>query len=730
MKNTTQDTGLLRLISMSLLGLTINANAEDLGVIQVESSTITTREQTHTEASTVSTIGEETIKIIDPKHLNEILQTVPGLTADVRGGEVAEIHMRGVGQQEFMNEDTGVAIVIDGVPVMQNGGKVRINLEAIETIKVIKGSASYLYGNTARGGAVVITTKKPKNKNEYNVSAVAGSYGYTDYVGTMYKGTDDYALHLNANIRSTDGFWEESALETESINGKIQYYINEHSDITFAADITDKYEESIRGTVRGVTEATANPEGAADGDISYTTDNNVDLDKYFITYANSLGNDSNLLVTGYFYNDLFDFRSTPYDSNADGSEDSYGTSNNEDIIQRGIKSEYQTKIASSALMIGIDLGRARFNDYVETVADFSATVRGRTSNYYTGELTDLHNEEDKLALYAELKSPVTKKLTTTLNIRQDKQDFDYSVRVLDSDGTSWTDTTTDRTDSFTNTSYRAGLAYILDDKKIIFSNVSTGFRLPTIDQKYWGDFDSSKQNNPDLDVETSINYEMGVRGEKPLADNRLNYSLSLFQIDSKDIISRADATYDRRSLTYENVGEASNRGVELTLSSDHASMVYFNLSYTYLDAFYTKHTPFTSQSDADADGLDDIYDLVNNQLPRTPKHTVDISLGYKPTNQLTLLSEIFYRSNYYADEENQVKMDGHHVLNLQARYKTKLSSNSLEIFIKVDNVFDDHFFRTAYVTQDRDGDDILTNEDASIFVDPGRVYYAGLEYIF
>ena len=730
MNNAIKKPGLLKLVSTGLLGLTINAQAEDLGMIQVESSTITTREQTQTEASTVSTIGEETIKIIDPKHLNEVLQTVPGLTADVRGGEVAEIHMRGVGQQEYMGEDTGVAIVIDGVPVMQNGGKVRINLGAIKTIKVIKGSASYLYGNTARGGAVVITTKKPKNKNEYSVSAVAGSYGYSDFVGTMYKSTDDYALHLNANVRSTDGFWEESALETESINGKAQYYINDHSDITFAADITDKYEEAIRGSSTGVTAATENPEGVADGDISYTSDNNVDLDKYFITYENSLSNDSNLLVTGYYYNDLFDFRSTPYDSNADTSEDSYGTSNNEDIIQRGIKSEYQTKVAQSALMVGIDVGRVRFNDYVETVADFSATVRGRTSNYYNGELTDLHSNEDKLALYAELKSPVTDKLTTTLNVRQDKQDFDYSVRVLDSDGTTWTDTTTARKDSFTNTSYRAGLAYELNDKKIIFSNISTGFRLPTISQKYQGDFDSSKQNNPNLDVETSINYEIGVRGQKPLADNRLNYSLSLFQIDTKDIISRADGTYYRDSLYYDNVGEASNRGLEMTLSSDHASKVYFDLSYTFLDAFYTKHDPFISQSDADGDTIDDVYDLVDNQLPRTPKHTVDISLGYKPTSQLTFLSEIYYRSDYYADEENLVEMDGHHVLNLQARYKTKLSGNSLEMFIKVDNVFDDHFFRTAYVNQDRDRDDVLTDEDASIFVDPGRVYYAGLEYMF
>lgn len=38
--------------------------------------------------------------------------------------------------------------------------------------------------------------------------------------------------------------------------------------------------------------------------------------------------------------------------------------------------------------------------------------------------------------------------------------------------------------------------------------------------------------------------------------------------------------------------------------------------------------------------------------------------------------------------------------------------------------------RKAYLTSDRDGNEILTEEDISIFVDPDRVYYAGLKYTF
>ncbi len=723
--------------SGTLLGLCFSAvpvaHAEDivkLETVVVKSSTITINKQSKSEASTVSTVDAELIEVISPKHLNEVLQTVPGLSADVRGGEVAEIHMRGVGQQEFMSEDTGVAVVIDGVPVMQNGGKVRINLEAIETIKVIKGSASYLYGNTARSGAVIITTKKAKNKNEYSAKVEAGSYGYRDVVASANKGNEKLAFNINANLRTDDGFWEESALETKSINGKLQYYIDDSSDITFAADVTNKYEESIRGNVRGVTMARQNPAGVSDGNISYTKDNDVSLDKYFLTYEKSFDNDSNLMVSTYHYSDLFDFQSTPYDSNADGKEDMHGTVSQEDLVQTGIKTEYRLGKPSVAIMIGLDAGKTDFQDRIDTVATYSATVRGRTSNYYDGEYTDLNSDESKYAVYGELRNAVSDKLTTTLNARYDIQDFDYSVQVNDYDGSAWSLNTTSRDDSFKNASYRAGLAYGVSDASVIFSNISTGFRVPTISQKYWGDFDSKKQNNLGLDVETAINYEIGLRGDMFVSDNKMNYEVSLFQIDTKDIISRNLGTYYRDSLIYDNVGDASNRGLELSMGSDRANKVSFNLAYTYLNAKYTSHDPFTSGSDADADGNDDVYDLVGNYLPRTPKHSVEIMGYYKATEQLTLISELMMKSKSYADEENQVQMPGYGFLNLQGRYATKLAGNELEFFVKVNNVLDNHYFRTAYVTQDRNGDDVLTQEDASLFVDPGRVYYAGVNYAF
>lgn len=59
-------------------------------------------------------------------------------------------------------------IVIDGVPVFERTGKVNIDLDNIESIKVIKGGSLYLFGEDALSGAVIITTKRGA-KYDFNI---------------------------------------------------------------------------------------------------------------------------------------------------------------------------------------------------------------------------------------------------------------------------------------------------------------------------------------------------------------------------------------------------------------------------------------------------------------------------------------------------------------------------------------------------------------------------------
>ncbi|WP_457747715.1 TonB-dependent receptor [Sulfurimonas sp.] len=704
-----------------ICAVTLNLAAADLGEIQVESSTIEDLNyDKKTEVSTINTIDAQTIEELNPKNINEILQSVPGITADVRNSAV-EIHIRGIAQQEFMWEDTGVAIVIDGVPVLQNGGKVKFNIDEIESIKVIKGGASYLYGNTALAGAVIITTKKNKNKNSADLKLEVGDYGYKNAEINAYKSTENYAANLNMNYTDDDSYWGiEGRNWTKSANAKVQYYSSDTSDVTFGLNYTDKFEAG-GGSVTGVTNASEYPQGIP-GDWSYIRDYYSTLQKYFITFNNDFIDGSNLKINTYYYKDIYDYQSSPTDTTGDLLDDSYRNDNSDEINQYGIKMEYKGSLDALAYMVGIDLGERVLKDYTLQLVD--VFHRGYAGDSALGDTT-----EDNYAIYAETKYQVNSRLTFVLNGRYDYNNYSYNVNSHDYNGTIWSDSSVSNNDSFDNISYRFGATYSFNKSKILFSNVSTGYRNPTIKQMYAGDYDSDYLNNPDLKEETTLTFELGLRGNI----NIFYYEASLFLTKTKDIIGKNGGTYysDNTNLMYDNVGDARNQGFELTFKSDRREIISFNMAYTYLDAYYTKHNPFIVSLGnpyiANSAADDATYDINGNQLPRVPHHKLNFITYYKAMKNLELMAEVYAQSDYYADETNLVKMPGYATLNLKASYQHK---KDMEFFFQVTNLFDKQYYRTVYLFSDRNYDGVLDAEDASITVDPGRVMYAGLKYKF
>lgn len=91
--------------------------------------------------------------------LSDYLQRIPGVKILSQGGilESATVSMRGSSGEQ-------VLVIVDG-EVLNDlwGGAVNLNaipLGEIETIEIIKGSGSALYGEGALGGVLIITTKK------------------------------------------------------------------------------------------------------------------------------------------------------------------------------------------------------------------------------------------------------------------------------------------------------------------------------------------------------------------------------------------------------------------------------------------------------------------------------------------------------------------------------------------------------------------------------------------
>ncbi len=150
-----------------------------LGEVVVTSSTIDDRfDSKRGEPSNVNNISGKRVDEEHGKNIVDILESVPGVTAEVQSGDSVKIMLRGVEAQRYMGEKPGVAIVIDGVPVQERTGRVNIDLDNIESIKVIKGGASYLFGEDALSGAVIITTKRGAKMAGITASGEVGSFNY------------------------------------------------------------------------------------------------------------------------------------------------------------------------------------------------------------------------------------------------------------------------------------------------------------------------------------------------------------------------------------------------------------------------------------------------------------------------------------------------------------------------------------------------------------------------
>jgi iron complex outermembrane receptor protein len=731
------------LLACLLVGIVNGANAnENLGLINVESSTIDDKFMSNkTEVSSVASISGAKVDDSHVENIQQMLQSIPGITTEVKTGDSIKIHIRGVENQVYMGEKPGVAVVIDGVPVFERTGAVNIDLDNIESIKVIKGGASYLFGDDALSGAVIITTKKGA-KYAHNFATIErGSFGYQKLLARTGYANDKLSFHVQGSERKADGFHEDSAYSAKYFNGKIQYYIDDTSDISFGTEYSKRKKDS-HGTVGGVTEAEENPESVYNGDQKsrdYTRMFDVELLKAFVTYSKDFENNSNLLVNSYIYTDDTSFWSSPqtrdenYVKQASFDDNDYVYDNLYKQTQTGIKAEYRSSFEKFATLFGVDLRDNTYKnktlykvDQALYIYNSWPTPSVTIPSYYKAgdEKSNDKTNENVYALYGEYKHQLSDKLSATLNLRYDTIKFDYSDS---SDNNMKKD--------FNVYSYRIGTNYDINDNNSLFVNYSTGFRAPTVNQLFAGDLSTygSTQNNTSLKPEKSHNYEIGIRGYQ----GTLGYEASLFRIDRKDFIMKTSGNYGSTDTTdmWDNVGGARHEGLELAIKDKLHEKVSYNLAYTYLKAKYTKYNNFgiwfdDNNNTRQDSGEVDVFDVTGNIIPRTSRHTINLAFDFQVTPQFLFTTEINKKSSYYADDLNAIKIDGYSTVNLLAQYKTKINKFDTTFFARVDNLFDEYYYNTARASSDRDSNKVFNAEDLSITVNQGRTITAGLALKF
>ena len=675
--------------------------------ISVKSSTIDSDSLSKRgEVSSSITLDSAEIEKINPQNASDILRRVAGITLSNTGTDSLKVHIRGIDNQMYMGEKPGVAIVIDGVPVQETSGKINIDLDNIESIKVVKGGASYLYGNDAISGAVIITTKRPKGGSKTKLEVEYGSFDSKRALISTNQGFDDSALQVQASYRDSDGYWDDAYTKVKAVNGKYRYFLDSSTDLTFGLDFTDR-ESGDGNTVQGTDMVKTDPKSKTVKSYSGYYDTN--LIKSFLRYSLNIDNSSNLMVNLHKYRDDKEYKTARFTKNKSEIWD-----------QEGLKSEYRKSFNNFAFMVGTDIQNNQTDEVSTDVIDGKAP-RGGTDG---DKLSDYETKENIYALYTELKYQATKDLTATANLRYDRLDYKYINSFDNGENVS---------PDYSNLSYRVGLNYNLNQNTAFFTSLSTGFRTPTVTQislnREGLREDPTKDIPNDIDLETTQNIEFGVRGD--LFDS-LSYEASIYQLDRDDYIGRIAGSYvtsdNEDESFYNNVGSMRSRGLEVAVGGKIRENLSFHLAYTYLDATFksywlsqqlTENTARYGSNNAEFRRVD----LSGNRVPRTSNHNINLTADYK-INNLTISPEIIFVSSYYIDEVNKNKQDGHEIVNLRANYQL---SKNFEIFGKIDNLLDKDYYQFMHLNSSAIAD---IREDSTIRVAPPRAFYTGLRYRF
>src|SRR3990172_8607441 len=111
----------IKIFALSMVSLAISqpvhAEVGMLPEVSVTSTTIDDRfDSKRGEPSNINIISGKKVDEEHGKNIVEILESIPGVTAEVQSGDSVKIMLRGMEAQRYMGEKPGVAIVIAGVP--------------------------------------------------------------------------------------------------------------------------------------------------------------------------------------------------------------------------------------------------------------------------------------------------------------------------------------------------------------------------------------------------------------------------------------------------------------------------------------------------------------------------------------------------------------------------------------------------------------------------------------
>lgn len=647
----------------------------------------------------VSVVNGDDMRQAAPRiNLSESLGSVPGLQIQNRQNYAQDLQlsMRGFGARSTFGV-RGIRMYVDGIPATMPDGQGQtsnIDLSSVESVEVLRGPFSALYGN-ASGGVININTQTGQQPPTIEASSYYGSYGTWRYgmkaTGAMGDGTHagDVDYTVSTTRFTTTGYRDHSGARKNLANAKLGVRIDDVSKLTLIFNSVDMKANDPGGL--SYQEWQNNPRQSPRGD-QYNTRKTIKQTQAGLRYDRQLSTRDDLSVMMYAgEREMTQYQSIPYQPQLKASH-SGGVIDMQRHYQ-GIDTRWTHRgelLVPVTFTTGLNYenlseDRRGYENFVMTngVPDYG--VKG-------DKRRDERNLMWNVDPYLQTSWQLTQKLSVDAGVRYSSVWFDSNDHYV----------TPGNGDDSGDASYHKWLPagsvkYAVTDAWNLYAAAGRGFETPTINELSYR-ADNQGGLNIGLKPSTNNTYEVG---SKTRIGNGL-LTAALFRTDTDDEIV-VDASAGGRT-SYKNAGKTRRQGAELSLDQQFAENWKLKLAWTYLDATYRTNVC----GDADCNG---------NRMPGIARNMGYASFGWQPEEGWYAGSDVRYMSDIMADDENTAKAPSYTVVGLNTGYKFDYGNWGMDVFGRVDNLFDKEYVGS-----------VIVNESNGRYYEPapGRNYGVGL----
>ncbi len=640
--------------------------------------------------------------------VDEALANLPGVVVANRYNYALDqrISIRGAGSRANFGL-RGVKVLLDGIPQSLPDGQsqlTNVDLGAMGSVEVLRGSASSLYGNGS-GGVISFTSDlSAPDRLGTALRVTGGSFGLAKTQLRTSGRMGNTIGALSASRTTVEGFRDYSRADTRQYLAAVDHALSASRTLAFRVGAAEVPEALNPGAITAA-EYALNPDTAALNNVRRGASREVSQ-RYLSLRLREAGERGEWSASVYGQRRFVDNAlAVAPPAPAGPTNGTFSTLDRRVLGLRLDASRTLARAGAPRLSGGVDVQRSH------DVRRNQRSTAGRPVAPVDTLLLDQNEIVLSVGPFAQLQFDPRADVTVSVGGRFDRLAF----RVEDHFVGDGDDDSGDR--PMTAASGHVGVVWRRSDAFAPYANVATSFETPTTTELQVRP-DGQGGFNPDLGPQRIRTVELGARGRwRPRGASasflgRVDYEVALFQADAADAIVQFLETAGR--AFFRNAGQTRSRGAEFGVTAMVMPWLEFRTAYTLsVFRFVEYRVPSATRPAPALDTLD------GNRLAGVPERAFRLGLR-TAWRGISLDVDHSVQSALWGDDANTVRVAGwgRGQLNTRATWSGAWRGYRVEPFAAVQNLLDERYI--GAVTLNGFGGRVL--EPA-----PGRNVYLGVE---